>query len=118
MKVLLIDDSSLMRKMIVRALRQADLGVDETFEAANGEEGLAALKAHSPELVLCDWNMPVMGGLEFVKHACEFSKIPIIMLTTESVGEKEAEARKAGARGYVTKPFTPEKLGDAIREVV
>ena len=118
LNVLVIDDSGLMRKMVTRSLRQADVGVGETFEAENGEEGLAALKKHSPDLVLCDWNMPVMDGIEFVKKASEFSTVPVIMLTTEGSSEKVAEARSSGAKGYVTKPFTPEKLGDAIEEVI
>ncbi len=116
LKVLLIDDSALMRKMILKALRQAPVSVGETLEASNGQEGLDALRAHSPDLVLCDWNMPVMDGLEFVRQARATCATPIVMLTTEGAGDKKAEAFKAGATGYVTKPFTPEKLGDAIDE--
>ena len=116
MKVLLIDDSSLMRKMVLRALRQADVDVTETFEASNGAEGVEVVKAKQPDLILCDWNMPVMDGLEFVRSASGESG-PIIMLTTEGTPEKRLEAMSAGASGYVTKPFTPEKLGAAIRAV-
>lgn len=118
MKVLLIDDSGLMRKLILRSLRQADIGVTETFEAANGQEGLDALKANKPDVVLCDWNMPVMDGIQFVEKACTFSSVPIVMLTTEGTVEKIATARKAGATGYVTKPFTPDKLGTAISAAI
>ena len=118
MKILVIDDSGLMRKMVLRALRQADLDIDETFEAENGQEGLDVLQAKTPDIVLCDWNMPVMDGLEFVKQATAKTAVPVIMLTTEGTTDKVSEARTAGARGYVTKPFTPEKLGEAIQQVI
>ncbi len=117
LNVLVIDDSGLMRKMILRALRQSEVSVGSTLEAANGEEGLRALQANEPDLILCDWNMPVMDGLEFVRRSqgCE---VPVIMLTTESTSDRKARAINAGAKGYVTKPFTPEKLGEAIRAVM
>ena len=118
MKVLVIDDSGIMRKMITRALRQADVGVEETLEAENGAEGLESFQANSPDLVLCDWNMPVMDGLEFVQKAAASAPTPIIMLTTEGTDEKMGLAKEAGAKGYVTKPFTPEKLGAAISELM
>lgn len=116
MKVLLIDDSSLMRKMVSRALRQAGIDISEVLEAENGEEGLKALAGGSPDVILCDWNMPVMDGLEFVKRAQPSP--PIVMLTTEGTDDKRSEAMRAGAKGYITKPFTPEKLEEAIRGVI
>ncbi|MHC4375370.1 MAG: response regulator [Planctomycetota bacterium] len=115
LKVLIIDDSSLMRKMINRAIRQCAVEVAETFEAENGQEGLQALASHSPDLILCDWNMPVMDGIAFVTEARKSVTTPIIMLTTEGTDSKKAEAMGAGASGYVTKPFTPEKLEEAIK---
>lgn len=115
LKVLIIDDSSLMRKMINRAIRQCAIDVAETFEAENGQEGLQALSANSPDLILCDWNMPVMDGITFVAEARKSTTTPIIMLTTEGTDSKKAEAMAAGASGYVTKPFTPDKLEEAIK---
>lgn len=114
-KVLIIDDSSLMRKMINRAIRQCSIDIAETFEAENGQEGLRALASHSPDLVLCDWNMPVMDGIGFVTEARKSTDTPIIMLTTEGTDDKKAQAMGAGATGYVTKPFTPENLEEAIK---
>lgn len=116
--VLLVDDSGVMRKLISRALRQAGLDISTTVEAANGQEGLDALGANHVDVVLCDWNMPVMDGITFVKEARPDYAVPIIMLTTESGDDKMAAAVEAGADGYITKPFTPEKLGDRIRLVI
>ena len=114
LKVLIIDDSNMMRSMIKRSLRQAGLSVDETDEAGNGAEGLAALKGKPFDLILCDWNMPEMNGLEFIKAARQSFKTPIVMLTTESSNDKVLQAMEAGADGYITKPFTPDKLSTKL----
>ena len=118
LKVLLIDDSPMMRKMIMRTLRQADVEVDTILEAGNGQEGLEQVAAGGPDLILCDWNMPVLDGLEFVRQARPSTGVPILMVTTESTPDRVATATEAGANGFVTKPFTPERLGAAIREVL
>lgn len=117
LNVLLIDDSGVMRKLVSKALRQAGLDISSTTEAGNGQEGLDALGAGSFDVVLCDWNMPVMDGLTFVEKARASNKVPIIMLTTESGDDKVQAALKAGANAYITKPFTPEKLEDRISVV-
>ena len=114
MNVLVIDDSSVMRKMITRALRQCDLDATVAAEAGNGIEGLDALGSQAFDLVLCDWNMPEMDGLQFIKEARKSSQTPIVMLTTESSRERVMEAMEAGADGYVPKPFTPEKLTEKL----
>lgn len=120
LRVLLIDDSAMMRKMVSRALRQADLEVDATLEAENGQEGLEVLRADAPDVALCDWNMPVMDGLTFVAESRKFSSVPVVMITTEGGVEKVSAALDAGASGYITKPFTPDdlaaKISDAIDE--
>lgn len=117
LNILLVDDSGVMRKLVSKALRQAGLDIAGTKEASNGQEGLDALAAGGVDVVLCDWNMPVMDGLTFVTEARKSSKVPIIMLTTESGEDKMAAAVDAGANGYITKPFTPEKLGERIKVV-
>ena len=117
LNILLVDDSGVMRKLVSKALRQAGLDITGMSEAANGQEGLEALSAGPVDLVLCDWNMPVMDGLTFVTEARKSSRVPIIMLTTESGEDKMAAAVDAGANGYITKPFTPEKLGERIKIV-
>ena len=115
-KVLIVDDSSVMRKMISRSLRQTGLDLSVAGEAGNGVEGLAELSAKDVDLVLCDWNMPEMNGLEFIKEARKSYKTPIVMLTTESSQDKVMEAMQAGADGFVTKPFTPDSIQEALEQ--
>jgi two-component system chemotaxis response regulator CheY len=121
-KVLIVDDSSTMRKIIMRVLRQAEIAVDNVIEASNGIEGLAALGAN-PDigLILSDVNMPEMNGIDFVKavrvsHAKE--ALPVIMVTTEGGGAMVNTAMELGANGYVCKPFTPESIRSALEPFV
>jgi two-component system chemotaxis response regulator CheY len=116
--VLLIDDSSVMRKVLTRALRQGGLEIGEIHEAGDGMEGLASLEQiGSVDIVLCDWNMPNMNGLEFVTQArAKGHEMPIIMVTTESGDERVQQARDAGANGFIHKPFTPDRLAEALGE--
>ena len=115
LNVLLIDDSGVMRKLVSKALRAAGLDITSTAEAGNGQEGLDALGKGNFDIVLCDWNMPVMDGLTFVKEARGSHSVPIVMLTTESGEDKIKQALDAGANAYITKPFTPEKLEERIK---
>jgi two-component system chemotaxis response regulator CheY len=116
--VLLIDDSSVMRKVLTRALRQGGLEIGEIHEAGDGMQGLASLEqVGSVDIVLCDWNMPNMNGLEFVTQArAKGYEMPIIMVTTESGDERVQQARDAGANGFIHKPFTPDRLAAALGE--
>ncbi|MCC6408196.1 MAG: response regulator [Planctomycetes bacterium] len=117
-KVLIVDDSATMRKIIMRVLRQAELKVEDVLEAGNGLEGLAALgKAPDIGLILSDVNMPQMNGLEFVKKVREAhpkEKLPMVMITTEGGEAMIQQAMSNGANGYVTKPFTPESIRTAL----
>ncbi len=121
-KVLIVDDSSTMRKIIQRVLRQADIAVDNVIEAANGVEGLAALESN-PDigLVLSDVNMPEMNGIDFVRNLRTTrtkEALPVIMVTTEGGGEMVNTAMELGANGYVCKPFTPESIRSALEPFV
>lgn len=119
-KVLIIDDSGVMRKIIQRNLVQAGLVVDQFIEAGDGEEGLEKVKQNSDlDLILCDCNMPNMTGIDFVKALRALdNNTPIVMITTESGETKVEEARNSGANDYLTKPFTTDqllrKLGDYL----
>jgi two-component system, chemotaxis family, chemotaxis protein CheY len=121
-KVLIVDDSSTMRKIIMRVLRQADIAVDNVLEAANGVEGMAQLTANPDVgLVLSDVNMPEMNGIDFVKairvtHAKE--KLPVIMVSTEGGNAMMESALASGANGFVCKPFTPESIRIALEQYV
>lgn len=117
-KVLIVDDSSTMRKIIMRVLRQAEIAVDAVIEAGNGVEGLAALESN-PDigLILSDVNMPEMNGIDFVKAVRTTrakEALPVIMVTTEGGGAMVETAMQIGANGYVCKPFTPESIRSAL----
>jgi two-component system chemotaxis response regulator CheY len=113
--VLIVDDSSTMRKIITRSLRQAGFVVDEIFEAGDGIEGLSALNANKVDLILSDINMPNMDGLEFVRSVRgKGSKVPIVMITTEGGEDVINEALAGGANGSIRKPFTPEQLQETL----
>ncbi len=113
--VLIIDDSSTMRKIISRSLRQAGLPVDNILEAGDGIEGLNALGSGGIDLILSDINMPNMDGLEFVKQArAQGCKAPIMMITTEGGEDIIGEALNSGANGSIRKPFTPDQLQEKL----
>ena len=118
LNILLVDDSATMRKLVTRAIRQAGIDVDSVAEAGNGVEALEQLSNEAADLVICDWNMPEMDGLMFVKKARETYQMPIMMLSTEGSNDKIQEALDAGANAYVTKPFTPDKIKDKIDAVL
>lgn len=110
MKVLVADDSQIMRKIISGVLKK--LGVEDIMEAADGKEALAAIYADSDVgLILMDWNMPAMTGLDVVvKLRSDGIKTPVIMVTTESEKDKVLQAIKAGATDYLVKPFNPKDI--------
>ncbi|MGB9205059.1 MAG: response regulator [Terriglobales bacterium] len=116
-RALIIDDSSVMRKIVERSLRQAGVELEKVVEASNGAEALAALQDNVVDLILCDINMPVMDGLEFVRQvaAVENAKgVPIVMITTEGSESHVVAALSAGARGYIRKPFTPDQVKEHV----
>ncbi len=118
MKVLVVDDSSTMRRIVVNSLQKS--GTYTIIEAENGEEALAR---YTPDigLVLTDWNMPVMSGLDFVKALRarpEAAGVPIIMVTTRGVREDVLAAVSAGVTNYIVKPFTPAVLKEKVDMVL
>ncbi len=109
MKVLVVDDSGVMRKIIIRSLNA--VGVNDTVEAGDGAEGFTAFKADSFDMVLTDWNMPVRSGLELVQDIRGTgSQVPIIMITTEAQKTQVIAAIQAGVTDYLTKPFESDDL--------
>jgi two-component system chemotaxis response regulator CheY len=120
-RALIVDDSSVMRKIVERSLRQAGIDLDKVVEASNGAEALVALQNNTVDLILCDINMPVMDGLEFVRqvHTVESAKgIPIVMITTEGSESHVVQALTAGARGYIRKPFTADQVKEHVVPVL
>jgi len=120
-RALIIDDSSVMRKIVERSLRQAGVELGKVFEAGNGAEALVIIGKESVDLILCDINMPVMDGLEFVKQLATVDSakgVPVVMITTEGSENHVVQALSAGARGYIRKPFTPDQVKEHVLPVI
>ncbi len=109
MKILIVDDSKAMRMIVKRTLRQAGFGGHDIKEAVNGKDALSVMNGWTPGLILCDWNMPEMNGLELLKNV-KSEGIPgaFGFVTTEGTAEMRAAAIDAGARFLITKPFTAQ----------
>ena len=121
MRILIVDNSSTMRKVIRRNLRQAGYDVSDVLEAGDGTEGLAVLGDKAVDVILSEVNMPNMGGLEFlekVKESEATSSIPVFMITTENTPDAITECTNRGAVGCMGKPFTAESLGAALASVL
>jgi two-component system chemotaxis response regulator CheY len=120
-RTLIVDDSSVMRKIVERALRQAGLDPLVVHEASSGTEGLDVLRAKQVDLILSDINMPSMDGLEFLRQIQAQNLapgVPVVMITTESSEEHVKQAIQAGARGYIRKPFTAEQVKERVLPLV
>lgn len=115
MRVLVVDDFSTMRKIIKNVLKQ--INIENVLEAENGKHALEMLKREQVDLIISDWIMPEMMGIDFLK-ACKsdetIKNIPFIMVTAEAQKGSIMEAIKSGVDNYIVKPFTPEKLQNAI----
>lgn len=115
--ILVVDDSSSFRTVVKLALQKAGYTV---IEAGDGKDASAKLNGQKINLIVCDVNMPHMDGLSFLRHVktqAAYKFTPVIMLTTESQEAKKAEGRAAGARAWITKPFQPSQLVDAVNRL-
>lgn len=118
---LIVDDSSVMRKIVERSLRQAGIELKQVLEAGNGAEALSVLQDNTVDLILCDINMPVMDGLEFVKQLSGVANakgVPVVMITTEGSEAHVVQALSCGARGYIRKPFTADQVKEHVIPVL
>ena len=116
-RTLIVDDSSVMRKIVERSLRQAGLELMTVYEAGSGTEGLDLLRAKQVDLILSDINMPSMDGLEFLRQLRAQNLapgVPVVMITTESSEEHVRQAILAGAQGYIRKPFTADQVKERV----
>jgi len=119
MKILTVDDSSMLRDMLTYALNEG--GYSEITEAVDGVDGLQKAKEHQHDLLIVDYNMPNMNGMDMireVKKLSNYENIPIFMLTTERSDSLKQEAKEAGATGWISKPFIPEQLLKAVNTVL
>lgn len=119
MRVLIVDDSKTMRMIVKRTLRQAGYDSCEIDEAGNGKEALDVIKANKPDVILCDWNMPEMNGLELLQALNgQGVKVPFGFVTSEGTPEMKQLAADNGALFLITKPFTPETFQQQLGAVL
>ncbi len=119
MRVLIVDDSKAMRSVVIRAVRSAGYPDISFEEAGNGAEALAAVRASPPDLVLTDWNMPEMSGIEFLEALrAEGSAVRIAFVTSEQNPNILDRAYRAGALFVLAKPFTPDVIHAALAKVM
>jgi two-component system chemotaxis response regulator CheY len=119
MKILIIDDSKAMRMIVRRQLNEIGLASSDYFEAGNGVEGIAAIKEHQPDLVLSDWNMPEMNGIEMLE-ALNAEGVPVKLgfVTSESQPSYKERAVEAGALFLISKPFNADTFRRALGQFV
>lgn len=118
-KVLVVDDFATMRRIVKGVLRQ--IGFNNIIEAEDGNAALGELKKEKIGLIVSDWNMPNMSGLDLlraVRGDASLKAIPFIMVTAEGQKENVIEAVKAGVTNYIVKPFTPETFGEKLQKVL
>lgn len=117
MKVLVADDSSMMRKVMIGALSR--IQISDVDQVGDGDEAVHAASKASYDLILMDWNMPKMTGIDALKTMrAQGCTVPVIMVTTEAEKARVMEALKCGASSYVIKPFQPEQLIQRIQQVL
>lgn len=118
-KILVADDSRVMRQIVVRTLRQAGYGGHDIVEAENGREALTVAQTQSPDLILSDWNMPEMNGIDCLAALrASGNQTPFGFVTSEGSDDMRARAAAAGALFLIAKPFTPESFDEALRGVL
>lgn len=119
MKILVVDDSRAMRMIVKRTLRQAGFNNIDVAEADNGKAALEAMAASPPSLVLCDWNMPEMNGIELLRHLRgEGNAVNFGFVTSEASPEMKNTASAAGAQFLITKPFTADTFKDVLSQFI
>lgn len=115
MKILVVDDSRAMRRIVARTIRQAGFEGHEIVEAENGRQALETARAQRPDLILSDWHMPEMSGIELLMSLnAEGLEIPFGFVTSERTKEMVLLAAEAGAMFLMAKPFTAEDMGQVL----
>ena len=119
LNILIVDDSAVMRAIIIKTMRISGLPLGEIYQAANGKEGLDALSQHWIDLVIADINMPVMNGEEMINCMLEnpdSKDIPIVVVSTEGSQTRIKRLQLKGV-GFIQKPFSPEIIRDTVKEI-
>ena len=119
MKIIIADDSRVMRQIVLRTLRQAGFGHHDFIEAADGADALEKVVAESPDLVLSDWNMPNRTGIELLRDLRgSGNTVPFGFVTSEGSPEMREQAAAGGASFLIAKPFTADDFADALGNVL
>lgn len=121
MRILIVDDSAMMRAMIKRVVTLSEVPVDEILEAANGAEALAILESHDVQWLLTDINMPVMSGAELLRAIAggdRWRRLGKVIISTDGSTARREEAAALDVHCYLEKPFSPEVLRDVLTEAV
>ena len=119
MRFLIVDDSTTMRRIIINTLNK--VGYNDCAEASNGREGMERLATLGADMVITDWNMPEMSGIDFIRAIRSNTatrNLPVLMVTTNAAKDDIVEALRAGINSYVVKPFTPETIKEKIEGIL
>lgn len=119
--VLIVDDSLPMRSVIIKTIKASGFGTANFFQASNGNEALTVLRDEWLDLVITDYNMPDMNGLELIlemKQDEALNAVPVIVVTTEGSRKKVEEFMEKGATAYIKKPFTPEAIREKLTQIL
>ncbi|MFK8031500.1 MAG: response regulator [Gammaproteobacteria bacterium] len=119
MKVMIVDDSAAMRMIVKRTLKQAGFSGLKITEAGDGQQALEQIDSVAPDLILCDWNMPELNGIDVLrKLRDDGSTVKFGFITTEGTAEMRATAREAGAQFLISKPFTADSFEKTLRPII
>ena len=119
MKILIADDSRVMRQIVIRTLRQAGYSGHDIVEAENGAVALELVRSEAPDLVLSDWNMPEMNGIDLLRALrASGDQVPFGFVTSEGTPEMVERAKSSGALFLIAKPFTADSFRDELDAVV
>jgi two-component system, chemotaxis family, chemotaxis protein CheY len=119
--VLIVDDSSVVRKSLIKTFGMTDLPIGNFYQAENGQVGLDLLRLHWIDIILLDINMPIMNGMEFMDNLVKdehYSATPVVVFSTEGSKERIDELTKHGVRAYLRKPASPESLVETITSIL
>ena len=120
-KILIVDDSLPMRSVIIKTIKASGFNTSDFFEAENGEEALRVLSNDWLDIVVTDYNMPKMNGIELINEMKKddmLREIPVLVITTEGCQQKVEAFIESGATGYIKKPFTPEEIKLKLTEIL
>jgi two-component system chemotaxis response regulator CheY len=119
MKILIADDSRVMRQIVVRTMRQAGFGDHELIEAVDGRQALDLTKSEKPDLVLSDWNMPELTGIEVLRQLrSEGNDVKFGFVTSECTPEMKQAAEAAGSLFFIVKPFSAERFDEVFAPIL